>query len=261
MSGLIVGLVLRLPITKEFNTEAKFIATVYADHAWEDGTHAHPAIQTVAGIVGLHERTVQRYVRFLEKCLLVRDGMGPKGTNQYKFLLHSNADGSVGLIMQGGGTRPPRQAATGGADSGDRDSGGAAVSPKQLTPQNLVVVVNAGDIFQIYEREIGALTPLISDAIKDACDTYPIDWIPEAIEIAVKQNKRTWNYVEGILRNCKSAGMRPSQNKLEVKYGQYQSSRRSGAKKDTRETRPYSDADRAAAERVRQRKGRQPNMS
>jgi hypothetical protein len=134
MSGLIVGLVLRTPITEEFNSDAKFIATVYADHAWEDGTHAHPAVDTVAKITGIHVRTVQRYCRRLESIgMLVLSGKGPRGTNQYSFPLESREDGSVRLKLLGGGAVPPRQPAGGGAKSGGAESGGAIVSPKQTT--------------------------------------------------------------------------------------------------------------------------------
>jgi DnaD/phage-associated family protein len=115
---------------------------------------------------------------------------------------------------------------------------------------------------KLYEQEIGAITPLIADAILDACDTYPIDWIPEAIEIAVSSNKRSWRYVEGILRNCKAKNVRPSLNRLEKSNG----NNGTGVTKRTKQSRPeqddtpgqYSDADRAAAERVRQRQQRLP---
>lgn len=133
MSGLIVGLVLRTPITETFNTEAKFIATVYADHAWEDGTHAHPAVETVSNITGLHVRTVQRYIhKVLEPMgMMIQDGKGPRGTNQYRFPLETGDNGSVRLNLHRGGTQSPRQPAGGDRESGDRESGDRIVSPKQ----------------------------------------------------------------------------------------------------------------------------------
>jgi len=88
-------------------------------------------------------------------------------------------------------------------------------TPQQPITTNIIVVVSAGDVFKVYEQEIGVLTPLIADAIEDACDTYPIEWIPEAMSIAAKANKRSWKYIEGILKNCKAKGIRPSLNKLE----------------------------------------------
>lgn len=133
MSGLIVGLVLRTPITDAFTSEAKFITTVYADHAWEDGTHAHPAVETVARITGLSVRTVQRYVHgvLAEIQMLIPDGKGPRGTIQYRFPLEAREDGSVRLNLRGGDTLSPRQPDGGDRESGDTESGDTIVSPKQ----------------------------------------------------------------------------------------------------------------------------------
>jgi DNA replication protein len=58
-------------------------------------------------------------------------------------------------------------------------------------------------IFKLYEENIGPLTPLIADAIKDAEKTYPPGWVAEALGVAVKNNKRNWKYVEAILRRWK----------------------------------------------------------
>lgn len=104
---------------------------------------------------------------------------------------------------------------------------------KPLSKANVVVVVNAdaeknqvASIFKSYEDEFGGLTAMVRDAINDAMDTYPIDWIPEAMQIAVKANVRTWRFVEGILKKCKEKNVRPSLNKLEVKnYGSNNSGR------------------------------------
>ena len=267
MSGLIVGLVLRIPITEAFTSEAKFIATVYADHAWEDGTHAHPAVDTVAGITGLSTRTVQRYLRILEGMgMLIPSGKGPRGTNQYRFPLEGREDGSVRLKMRGGDRLSPRQPDGGDTESGDTESGDPAVSPKQTTRQNLVVVVNGGDVSKKYEQEFGALTPMIADAIEDACKTYPAEWIPEAMEIAVKANKRSWNYVEGILKRCREKNIRPSLNKLENPNGHNGASNQKGSRQSRREkagnseSTQYSDADRQAAERVKQRIRQMPGV-
>jgi DNA replication protein len=62
------------------------------------------------------------------------------------------------------------------------------------------------NIFKLYEENIGPLTPLIADALKDAEQTYPPDWVAEALEIAVLKNKRNWKYVEAILKRWKVEG-------------------------------------------------------
>jgi len=62
------------------------------------------------------------------------------------------------------------------------------------------------NVFKLYEENIGPLTPLLADALKDAEQTYNEDWVAEAIEIAVKKNKRNWKYVEAILKRWKVEG-------------------------------------------------------
>ena len=62
------------------------------------------------------------------------------------------------------------------------------------------------NIFKLYEENIGPLTPLIADALKDAEVTYPDEWIAETIELAVKNNKRYWKYCEAILKRWKEEG-------------------------------------------------------
>lgn len=62
------------------------------------------------------------------------------------------------------------------------------------------------NIFKLYEENIGPLTPLIADALKDAEQTYAPEWVAEALEIAVKNNKRNWRYVEAILKRWKVEG-------------------------------------------------------
>ncbi len=61
-------------------------------------------------------------------------------------------------------------------------------------------------VYQLYEENIGPLTPLIADALQDAVKTYSEDWIAEAIQIAVENNVRRWKYVEAILASWKKEG-------------------------------------------------------
>jgi DnaD/phage-associated family protein len=72
------------------------------------------------------------------------------------------------------------------------------------------------NIFKLYEENIGPLTPLIADALKDAEQTYLPEWVAEALEIAVKNNKRNWRYVEAILRRWKEEGHAKKQNRRDA---------------------------------------------
>ena len=62
------------------------------------------------------------------------------------------------------------------------------------------------NIFQLYEENIGPLTPIIADMLRDAQEIYPIEWVEEAIQLAVKNNVRRWKYVEAILTRWQEEG-------------------------------------------------------
>jgi DnaD/phage-associated family protein len=62
------------------------------------------------------------------------------------------------------------------------------------------------NIFKLYEENIGALTPLLSDMLREAENNYPSVWFEEAFEIAVSRNIRNWKYVEAILARWKEKG-------------------------------------------------------
>lgn len=62
------------------------------------------------------------------------------------------------------------------------------------------------DIFTAYEQNIGMLTPMIADELRDAEQTYPVGWIREAIKEAVVHNKRNMRYIMKILENWSVEG-------------------------------------------------------
>jgi len=72
------------------------------------------------------------------------------------------------------------------------------------------------NIFKLYEENIGALTPLIADALKDAEDTYSAEWIADAMNEAVKRNARNWKYIEAILRRWKEEGRAEEQDRRDT---------------------------------------------
>ncbi|MBL8062121.1 MAG: DnaD domain protein [Anaerolineales bacterium] len=75
----------------------------------------------------------------------------------------------------------------------------------QLSP-SVSYVPNKSNIFKLYEENIGALTPLLADRLREAEKEYPGAWFEEAIEIAVSRNIRNWKYVEAILARWKENG-------------------------------------------------------
>ncbi len=61
-------------------------------------------------------------------------------------------------------------------------------------------------IFRLYEENIGPLTPMIADILRDCEKDYPYDWIRDAVSEAVINNARSWRYIDSILRSWKENG-------------------------------------------------------
>ena len=68
--------------------------------------------------------------------------------------------------------------------------------------------VRAGqtNIFELYEQNIGLLSPLIADELKEAEERYPGEWIEGAFREAVARNVRNWRYIARILERWESQG-------------------------------------------------------
>jgi DnaD/phage-associated family protein len=62
------------------------------------------------------------------------------------------------------------------------------------------------NIYTLYEQNVGALTPLIAEKLRDMEETYPEAWVQEAVNIAVQQNKRSLAYVGAILERWQREG-------------------------------------------------------
>jgi DNA replication protein len=61
-------------------------------------------------------------------------------------------------------------------------------------------------IYELYEQNVGLLTPLLAEELREAEQTYPAAWIEDAFREAVAQNKRNWRYVRRILESWESRG-------------------------------------------------------
>ena len=62
------------------------------------------------------------------------------------------------------------------------------------------------NIFTLYEENIGMLSPMLAEELKDAEETYPEEWLREAFAISVRENRRSWRYISGILRRWAAEG-------------------------------------------------------
>ncbi|MFC1979376.1 DnaD domain-containing protein [Chloroflexota bacterium] len=62
------------------------------------------------------------------------------------------------------------------------------------------------DIFTLYEQNIGMLTPLIADELREAERLYPENWIRDAIKESVNQGAHKWSYISAILERWSAEG-------------------------------------------------------
>ncbi len=62
------------------------------------------------------------------------------------------------------------------------------------------------DIFTLYEENIGMLTPMIAEELKEAERLYPPSWIRDAIREAASLNKRSVRYIIRTLEHWSAEG-------------------------------------------------------
>lgn len=78
------------------------------------------------------------------------------------------------------------------------------------------------NLFALYEANIGALTPMMAETLREAEKNYPLEWMEEAMKIAVQNNIRRWRYVEAILKSWKQEGKHGGdQQNSETDYRRY----------------------------------------
>ena len=85
-------------------------------------------------------------------------------------------------------------------------NGELSLSGLKAKEQTYIETEEQPDIFTLYEQNIGMLTPMVADELRDAERLYPETWIRDAIKEAVNQNKRKWSYISAILEHWSVEG-------------------------------------------------------
>jgi len=75
------------------------------------------------------------------------------------------------------------------------------------------------DIFTLYEQNIGMLTPMIADELKEAEVLYPDSWIEDAFKEAIDLNKRNWRYISRILERWAQEDRTDGESGRHIKKG------------------------------------------
>ncbi len=90
-------------------------------------------------------------------------------------------------------------------------------------------------IFRLYEDNIGTITPLIAEELRQAEERYPWSWIEAAFREAVEMNKRSWRYIKAILRRWEVEGPSHEAPGRDLEVGWLEERYRRGKRR-----RPYS---------------------
>ncbi len=78
--------------------------------------------------------------------------------------------------------------------------------PEEVSGDFLDLNIERPNIFVLYEQNIGPLTPILAERLRDIEESYPPNWFGEAIQTAVEHNVRKLAYIEGILRRWRDEG-------------------------------------------------------
>ena len=62
------------------------------------------------------------------------------------------------------------------------------------------------NVFAMYEDNIGIMSPMIAEELREAEQVYPAAWIEDAFREAVTNNKRSWRYISRILERWSQEG-------------------------------------------------------
>lgn len=72
-----------------------------------------------------------------------------------------------------------------------------------VTPEAILA-----EIVKFYESEIGLISPIFGEKLKDFAENYqgPVEWIRDAFAEAARHNARNWAYVEAVLDRWQREG-------------------------------------------------------
>jgi DNA replication protein len=91
--------------------------------------------------------------------------------------------------------------------------------PRRSTVVEAANVRERPNIFTLYEQNVGLLTPMIAEELKEAEKQYRTDWIEDAFKIAVENNIRKWSYVQKILERWQTEGRAGDSKKRKKWWG------------------------------------------
>ena len=206
----------------------KLVMLALADHCNDDGDGAYPSLTLLEEKTALTRSSVINSLNALkQQGSIIRVGISKRGTTNYSLNipmlksfvfqtetpLFASAPGAPPLVHQ---VYPP--SAPGAPDS----------SFNHTFNHTLINSTGGANIFELYEQNIGLLTPMVADALKAAETEYPPGWIAAAFEEAVKANARNLKYIEAILKRWKVEGFMSPKSKSNKSPGHGKSAKEIG---------------------------------
>lgn len=218
MSAKWMGLVweLRLPPNQ------RTVLLAMADHADHAGRNISAGMPLIAWKTDYSVREVQRIVAELVETGLVVIVAARNGKPREYALDFDNAERKEPYVRRAPGRpRKTPDSLTGAKDGkrGDKltgengkggdntpDTGERKTDAEPVEPTLTTTGDPRPNIFQVYEANMGPLSPLIVDNLKDLVSDYGEDWVHDAIAEAVKNNVRRLAYAIAILKRWKQDG-------------------------------------------------------
>ena len=143
-------------------------------------------MDSLKGTGGAPEETLRHALKMAaERGTLIPLKLDKDGNSEDVYFLNTESDRRTVAKIESGELKL----------AGLKSAGGTYVETEELP-----------DIFTLYEQNIGMLTPMIADELRDAEKLYPPDWIRDAIKEAVLHNKRSIKYIAKILENWSVEG-------------------------------------------------------
>jgi DnaD/phage-associated family protein len=125
----------------------------------------------------------------VERGIFLAHRPGPGSDARVRYLLNADADRrALARLESEASPASPEIAAEPGWEP--------VVEPPEERP----------NIFALYEDNVGMVSPILAEELKEAEAVYPGNWVSDAFKIAVDNNRRNWRYISGILRRWAAEG-------------------------------------------------------
>ncbi len=155
------------------------------------------SVRKMAEITGLQQNSVMAGAEAAERHgLIERVTIGRKSTSWRAVVSASAGDTDTASASEANVPQLLRQSASATEEQSglnkDKESRKKNTEKEEESPP-------PPNVFKVYEQEIGPLTPMIAEALKDAEDQHTEQWVIEAIHQASAHSARSWSYIKAIL--------------------------------------------------------------